>query len=124
MGPRVTSTRSISERRPSQTSALMTKTYYDAGIGTTDGEKPSVLRRAWNGFCQATGAGLTGNIIDCYTEILSRYREGDHLFLFGFSRGAYTVRCVATVIRLCGVRRGENSRFRVEGLILPNLSSL
>src|SRR5262249_17756979 len=52
---------------------------------------------------QATGLGLTRNIVDCYASIIQLWQPGDRIFLFGFSRGAYTVRCVAAVLALCGV---------------------
>jgi hypothetical protein len=52
---------------------------------------------------QATGLGITANIIDCYAAIIRLWRPGDRIFLFGFSRGAYTVRCLSAVISLCGV---------------------
>jgi hypothetical protein len=51
----------------------------------------------------ALGVGLTRNVADCYEHILNVYEPGDRIFLFGFSRGAYTVRSVAGVINLCGV---------------------
>jgi hypothetical protein len=47
--------------------------------------------------------GITRNIVDCYAEIIRRWRPGDRIFLFGFSRGAYTVRCLGGVLRQCGV---------------------
>jgi uncharacterized protein (DUF2235 family) len=31
------------------------------------------------------------------------WQPGDRIFLFGFSRGAYTVRCLASVLSLCGI---------------------
>ena len=52
---------------------------------------------------QATGLGITMNIIDCYAAILQMWEPGDRIFLFGFSRGAYTVRCLAAVLSFCGV---------------------
>jgi T6SS, Phospholipase effector Tle1-like, catalytic domain len=52
---------------------------------------------------QATGLGLTRNITHCYAAIIRMWQPGDCIFLFGFSRGAYTVRCVAGVLALCGV---------------------
>ncbi len=57
----------------------------------------------YNLVSQATGLGLTKNIIDCYAEIIRNWRPGDHIYIFGFSRGAYTARCVAAVVALCGV---------------------
>ena len=47
---------------------------------------------AHNFLSQATGFGLTTNIIDCYETLVRLWRPGDRIFLFGFSRGAYTVR--------------------------------
>ena len=42
-------------------------------------------------------------MIDCYEKIISYYEPGDRIFIFGFSRGAYTARCVANVMNLCGI---------------------
>jgi hypothetical protein len=60
-------------------------------------------RTLYNIASQATGMGITRNIIDCYAEIIRVWRPGDRIFLFGFSRGAYTVRCLGGVLRYCGV---------------------
>jgi uncharacterized protein (DUF2235 family) len=80
--------------------------YYDAGIGTLPqgmGLFGALARKIYNVVCQATGLGLTDNIVDCYAEIVRTWSPGDRIWLFGFSRGAYTVRCLAAVIALCGV---------------------
>lgn len=50
-----------------------------------------------------TGRGVTTNIAECYAFIINHYRSGDRIFLIGFSRGAYTVRAGADLIRLCGI---------------------
>jgi uncharacterized protein (DUF2235 family) len=50
-----------------------------------------------------TGRGIVSNIADCYAFIINHYEPGDRIFLIGFSRGAYTVRCVANLLMLCGV---------------------
>ena len=67
--------------------------YYDWGVGT-DGD------RLAGGI---TGRGLDKNIMDCYRFIVHNYDEGDALFFIGFSRGAYTVRSLAGLIRNCGI---------------------
>jgi uncharacterized protein (DUF2235 family) len=80
--------------------------YYDAGLGSrppSGGLIKSSLRIAYNFLSQATGFGLTANIIDCYEMIVRLWRPGDRIFLFGFSRGAYTVRCVSGVLADCGI---------------------
>ena len=66
------------------------------------------LRRAYEG---ATGAGLVENVAQAYAEIVRRYRPGDRIYLIGFSRGAYTARCVAGVIDMCGLLRPEFERY-------------
>src|SRR6476659_1679235 len=65
--------------------------------------RPVAYRWLHNVASQATGLGITTNIIDCYAAILRMWQPGDRIFLFGFSRGAYTVRCLAAVISHCGV---------------------
>jgi uncharacterized protein (DUF2235 family) len=86
--------------------------FYDAGLGSNDIGDPlwvrpfSYLRKL---FASATGSGISRNVTDCYEAILEHYEPGDRVYLFGFSRGGYTVRCLANVLRLCGVpTQGEN----------------
>lgn len=71
--------------------------FYDQGVGTGWG-----LDRLTGG---AFGQGLTKNIEDAYRFLVDNYAPGDEIFLFGFSRGAYTVRSTAGMIRNCGVLR-------------------
>jgi uncharacterized protein (DUF2235 family) len=80
--------------------------FYDAGLGSRgdlNGSGRGFRRRVYNLLSQATGLGITRNIIDCYAAILQMWEPGDRIFLFGFSRGAYTARCVAGVLFYCGV---------------------
>ncbi|MDD4736535.1 MAG: DUF2235 domain-containing protein [Kiritimatiellae bacterium] len=74
--------------------------YYDEGIGTEGGP----LRRLMDGM---TGRGLTRNILDAYAWLIRHYEEEDQIFVYGFSRGAYTVRSLAGMIRKCGILRME-----------------
>ncbi len=81
-------------------------TFYDPGLGSAlDGAriKFGPWRRIYNLLSSATGLGITRNIIDCYAAIVQLWEPGDRIYLFGFSRGAYTVRCVGGVLGLCGV---------------------
>jgi uncharacterized protein (DUF2235 family) len=80
--------------------------FYDPGLGTQAlGSTMPVRLWRWvyNTVSQAMGLGLTANIIDCYAAILTLWEPGDRIYLFGFSRGAYTVRCLGAVLGLCGV---------------------
>lgn len=73
--------------------------FYDWGVGTDRKETTGGI----------TGAGIDKNIQDCYRFIVHNFRKGDQLFLFGFSRGAYTVRSLAGFIRNCGILKRENA---------------
>jgi uncharacterized protein (DUF2235 family) len=69
---------------------------YDDGVGT------------WGTFWQrllggAFGDGLFQKIKDGYKDIAQRYRPHDDIFIFGFSRGAYTARSLAGMIAICGL---------------------
>ncbi len=50
-----------------------------------------------------TGKGLHKNIMDDYRYIVQNYSQGDEIYLFGFSRGAYTIRCLCGMINNCGI---------------------
>lgn len=81
------------------------KIFYDKGVGTGLG-----LDRLLGG---AFGVGLSRNIGDAYRYLVENYEDGDELFLFGFSRGAYTARSLGGLIRKCGVLRREyGKRYR------------
>ncbi|MFT5722826.1 MAG: hypothetical protein ACI9W6_003162 [Motiliproteus sp.] len=73
--------------------------FYDWGVGT-DRKKVS------GGI---SGAGIDKNIMDCYRFIVHNYEIGDELYLFGFSRGAYTARSLAGFIRNCGLLKREHA---------------
>lgn len=76
--------------------------FYDPGLGA--GEVDGfTFKRIRNTLEAAVGTGIDDNVIDCYEKIISYYEPGDKVMLFGFSRGAYTVRALANVMNLCGV---------------------
>ena len=55
----------------------------------------------------AFGYGLSGNVLDGYRWLCETWQPGDDVYLFGFSRGAYTARSLGGMIRKCGlIRRG------------------
>ena len=82
-------------------------TFYDPGLGSQPNSGMLFVTRAYRWLhdvvSQATGLGITTNIIDCYAALLKMWQPGDRVFLFGFSRGAYTVRCLASVLSFCGI---------------------
>ena len=75
-------------------------TFYDWGLGS---------------YHDSTSAGMTGrgihkNILDGYRYIVHNYAPGDRIFLFGYSRGAYTVRALCGLINNCGIVRRVDAR--------------
>ncbi|MGD9920192.1 MAG: DUF2235 domain-containing protein [Pseudorhodoplanes sp.] len=87
-------------------------TMYDPGLGTDIGTTAltSPVRFLQKLLSSIDGRGITTNIIDCYTFIINHYEPGDRIFLFGFSRGAYTARSVADLLRLCGVPTKDSDK--------------
>ncbi|HTE76286.1 MAG TPA: DUF2235 domain-containing protein [Xanthobacteraceae bacterium] len=80
--------------------------FYDPGLGSPRDNHFAfgwLGRKIYNFISQGTGFGITANIIDCYAALIRLWRPGDRIYLFGFSRGAYTVRCLAAVIASCGI---------------------
>ncbi|MBV8673667.1 MAG: DUF2235 domain-containing protein [Acidobacteriaceae bacterium] len=69
---------------------------YDTGVGTGGNPIDKLLGGG-------LGAGLVTKIKDGYTQIAHVYDPGDDIFLFGFSRGAYTARSLAGMIAICGL---------------------
>src|ERR1700680_2278521 len=58
-------------------------------------------------FGGAFGTGLWQEVKEGYTAIAHVYEEGDDVYLFGFSRGAYTARSLAGMIATCGLPSGS-----------------
>ena len=69
--------------------------HYQAGVGT-EGPADKVLGGAF-------GFGLDEDIRECYRWLVTKYRAGDALCLFGFSRGAFTARCLAAIVCRFGI---------------------
>jgi len=70
--------------------------FYDSGVGSDGNQIEKLLGGAF-------GDGLFQKVKDGYTKIAHVYESGDEIFLFGFSRGAYTARSVAGMIAACGL---------------------
>lgn len=79
--------RMLEDRTPEQI------VFYDQGLGT-NGDRLAGM---------AFGKGIDANILQCYRFIFDHYQSGDKIFLFGFSRGAATVRSLASFIHYFGI---------------------
>lgn len=83
--------------------------YYDAGVGVETSPKRrsriGAMLSTWLG--SAFGTGLVENVEHAYSHLVRNYAEGDKVYLFGFSRGAYTVRVLAALLHNYGLLRRE-----------------
>jgi uncharacterized protein (DUF2235 family) len=79
--------------------------YYHPGLGTM--EPPGALTGATRSGTRLLGKmfgyGLEADIRDAYVFLMNNFEDGDRVFLFGFSRGAYTVRAVASLLHMYGL---------------------
>ena len=92
--------------------------FYDPGVGTL--ARPDPWRKLLQDFKAilglATGYGLDDNVLAAYEFIARNYEDGDHIYLFGFSRGAYTVRVLAGLIHKVGLIWPQQVNLRGSGL--------
>jgi uncharacterized protein (DUF2235 family) len=70
------------------------RVYYSQGVGTQRGES------ARGGV---TGYGIDTEIIQAYTWLIENFDDGDEIYIFGFSRGAYTARSLSGLVCKCGI---------------------
>jgi uncharacterized protein (DUF2235 family) len=81
--------------------------YYDPGVGTLGSS------RSWSPWGQSLtkvlglgfGLGLRENLGEAYSYLMSTYEDGDRIFIFGFSRGAYTARALCGMLLKLGLLR-------------------
>lgn len=79
--------------------------YYHPGVGTMG--DPSVrwrIPRYWSKVKGlAFGAGFKDNVLDAYRYLMEVYNDGDQIYIFGFSRGSYTARALASLLHGYGL---------------------
>ena len=85
---------------PVDAKGMPQQVFYDWGLGSYHDE--------WT--AGVTGKGIHKNIMDGYRYIVQNYSSGDKLYLFGFSRGAYTVRSLCGLINNCGILKRPDAR--------------
>jgi uncharacterized protein (DUF2235 family) len=86
--------------------------YYHCGLGTMGA--PAAVTRLLKFWTKAKGLafgyGLTRDIGDAYKFLMDNYEEGDRVYLFGFSRGAYTARALSGMLHMLGlIRKGDDN---------------
>jgi uncharacterized protein (DUF2235 family) len=87
--------------------------YYHPGLGTMEpaGALLPVTKRITRGLGLAFGSGLEADVRDAYVFLMNNFVNGDRLYMFGFSRGAYTVRAAASLLRMYGLLPKGNDAF-------------
>jgi uncharacterized protein (DUF2235 family) len=70
--------------------------YYDSGVGTQVGE------RITGGMF---GVGIDHHVCKAYEWLVENYEDDDEIFIFGFSRGAFTARSLAGMLSICGLAK-------------------
>lgn len=82
---------------------MQVSVFYEAGVQWN----------SWRGTVDVMlGRGINRQIRRAYGYLASRYRPGDRIFLFGYSRGAFAVRSLAGVIDMVGLLRAEQATVR------------
>lgn len=91
--------------------------FYDPGVGTFNPFKPNAyldwVKKLGNMMGNAFGWGLKSNLEDGYKYLMNTYERGDNVYLFGFSRGAYTARALAGMLSYFGLlEKGSDNLIR------------
>src|SRR5690348_195477 len=86
--------------------------YYDPGVGTLP-EQGLLTRMGraisrWKALAFATD--INDKVSTAYAHLMSVWQPGDRVFLFGFSRGAYTARLLAAVLHAVGLLPAGNTQ--------------
>jgi uncharacterized protein (DUF2235 family) len=88
--------------------------YYHPGVGTMGARSAlSPIGKKWTKLLgYAFGYGASDNVADAYQFLMRNFQPGDQVYVFGFSRGAYTARVICGLLHMVGLLREDN-----EGLI-------
>lgn len=85
--------------------------FYDPGVGTFSA--PAFFTKTGKLFSRVVGLGfgwgITQNVEDAYSFLMNNWRPDDRIYIFGFSRGAYTARAVAAMLRKVCLLNGGNT---------------
>jgi uncharacterized protein (DUF2235 family) len=97
---------------------------YDPGIGTLPmpAGRTTIGRALRHARELSVGTGLMNKVAELYRYLMMHYEEGDRLFLFGFSRGAFTVRALAGMLHVSGLLRPDDTHLLAYALGLYETS--
>jgi len=89
--------------------------FYDDGVGSQDFLPKKILGSVF-------GLGLEKNVLELYKFICRNYQTNDRIYLFGFSRGAFTVRMLAGIITTTGLVTNFNSERHLDRMARYNFN--
>src|SRR5438128_710023 len=93
----------VDQSKPADPNQREQIAFYDDGVGT---QSFKLFRLIGGAF----GWGISYNIERLYGFLIQNYEPGDDIYLFGFSRGAFTVRVLADLISLCGIAKKKEKQ--------------
>ena len=102
----------------SETDGLQQLFHYVQGVGTSHTFSQRI--EAW--LAGAFGFGLFQNVVATYRYLMFNYMPGDEVYIFGFSRGAFTARSLAGMIRKCGILNMDQTGMLEEALALYRMT--
>jgi uncharacterized protein (DUF2235 family) len=94
---------------PFGTNGVVQSIFYDEGVGTQKYEK--IVGGLF-------GSGMVENLGDAYRFLIFNYTPGDEIYIFGFSRGAFTARSFAGLLATCGILRRRDAAKVTEAIRL------
>jgi uncharacterized protein (DUF2235 family) len=85
-------------------------TYYHPGLGTMGARNAlTPIGKWWTKVIGlAFGYGISDNVADAYLFLMRRFQPGDEVYVFGFSRGAYTARALCGMLHIVGLLSEDN----------------
>ncbi|MGL4975485.1 MAG: phospholipase effector Tle1 domain-containing protein, partial [Bosea sp. (in: a-proteobacteria)] len=89
--------------------------FYDPGLGTDPQRELGWITWGKNLVSKATGMGITRNIRETYEFLIMNDAPDRRIGLFGFSRGAYTVRSLGGLLGLCGIPAAMQGGINIRG---------
>jgi uncharacterized protein (DUF2235 family) len=89
---------------PADRQGVVQAVCYDEGVGSMEVAFGNTINRLLSG---AFGFGLMDNIERAYRYLTFNYTPGDRIYIFGFSRGAFSARSFAGLLRACGILRKD-----------------
>lgn len=94
---------------PRSTDGAAQVIYYDEGVGNARRDANVLVKTIERFGGGLFGHGLLANLAEAYKFLIFNYQPGDQIFIFGFSRGAFSARSFTGLLHACGVLRRSHA---------------